>query len=270
MKKRILVIPALLLAAVAIFLLYNRTHTKPAAAAESYVSVLSAGDYYLPEELAEEYESFSVTETVTTPLQFGDSVKSLLTKSAHSVEEYTKQGSTAYSPASEYFLYVNYKHNVVTVCVRSSPREFLTPVRAMVCSTGTSTPHSGIFKPIARAEWGILFGGVFGQYTTTIVGDILFHSVPYTEMGNPASLEWEEFDKLGEAASLGCIRLQVTDAKWIYDNADKIRGVQFVGSDVLPLGKPEAMKISGYEDLRDWDPTDTNPENPWLYADISE
>ena len=32
-----------------------------------------------------------------------------------------------------------------------------------------------------------------------------------------------------------------------------------------PLGKPEANKISSNELCRDWDPTDFNTNNPWLY-----
>ena len=53
---------------------------------------------------------------------------------------------------------------------------------------------------------------------TQITGNILFHSVPYTEKYNNASLEYWEYDKLGTSASLGCIRLTVKNAKWIYDN----------------------------------------------------
>lgn len=29
------------------------------------------------------------------------------------------------------------------------------------------------------------------------------------------------------------------------------------------FGKPEAQKISENETCRDWDPTDSNPNNPW-------
>jgi hypothetical protein len=30
-----------------------------------------------------------------------------------------------------------------------------------------------------------------------------------------------------------------------------------------PLGKPEAKKISNNIELRNWDPTDPDPNNPW-------
>jgi lipoprotein-anchoring transpeptidase ErfK/SrfK len=65
-----------------------------------------------------------------------------------------------------------------------------------------------------------LCGNVYGQYACRITGSILFHSVPY-EKQDKSTLEWWEYDKLGETASLGCIRLTVEDAKWIYDNCAK-------------------------------------------------
>ena len=54
----------------------------------------------------------------------------------------------------------------------------------------------------------------------------MFHSVPY-EKKDKSTLEWWEYDKLGETASLGCIRLTVKDAKWIYDNCMKGTKVEF-------------------------------------------
>ena len=83
--------------------------------------------------------------------------------------------------------------------------------------------------------------------------------------GELDSLEYWEYDKLGTYASAGCVRLKVEDAKWIFDNCRNGSLVEFFSSsDVGPLGKPSAKKISSYEDyLRNWDPTDPNPNNPW-------
>ena len=40
--------------------------------------------------------------------------------------------------------------------------------------------------------------------------------------------------------------------------------VEFYGSsDPGPLGKPESQKISSNYNLRGWDPTDPDPNNPW-------
>ena len=63
-----------------------------------------------------------------------------------------------------------------------------------------------------------MFFGVYAQYCTTISGDYLFHSVHYLGQGNYKSQPTKEFNKLGQHASHGCVRLSVMDAKWIYEN----------------------------------------------------
>ncbi len=69
-------------------------------------------------------------------------------------------------------------------------------------------------------------------------------------------------NKLGQVASHGCVRLCVRDAKWIYNNVPSGTPVEIYNSkNPGPLGKPEAIKLSGYWG---WDPTDdTNPANPY-------
>ena len=63
---------------------------------------------------------------------------------------------------------------------------------------------------------------------------------------------------------MGCVRLTVADAKWIFDNVPIGTLVEFYdSSDPGPLGKPGAQKISSNEKFRGWDPTDPDPNNPW-------
>ena len=64
---------------------------------------------------------------------------------------------------------------------------------------------------------------------------------------------------------MGCIRLTVADAKWIFDNCPLGTSVEFYSSsNPGPLGKPSAKKISSYgKPLMNWDPTDPDPNNPW-------
>lgn len=176
-----------------------------------------------------------------------------------------KKNVTKTSNQIPYYIKVNYGAQVVIIYKKDDNGNYTVPVKAMVCSTGSATPTSGVYKIPARWEWLRLQGYVWGHYSTQIKGNILFHSVPYLEKGNPASLEYWEYDKLGTAASAGCVRLTVKDAKWIYDNCAKGTQVEFYSSsDVGPLGKPSAKKISSYPDnLRNWDPTDPNEKNPW-------
>ena len=164
-----------------------------------------------------------------------------------------------------YYITVNVQANTVTVYTLDDEGYYSIPYKAMVCSTGPATPTSGVYGLGEQHRWHYLFGDVYGQYTTQITGNILFHSVPYTVYGDPSSLEYWEFDKLGTSSSMGCIRLQVKDAKWIYDNYSAIVAVQFYNDeDPGPLGKPSAPLISDNETCRGWDPTDPDPNNPWL------
>lgn len=163
-----------------------------------------------------------------------------------------------------YYIRVNYGTNTVTIYGKDENDEYTVPVKAMICSCGISTPKSGVYRTSNGYRWGTLIGGVYGQYSTRIVGNILFHSVPYTAQ-SPDSLEYWEFDKLGTSASAGCVRLMVADARWIYYNCEAGTMVEFYSSgDPGPLGKPSAPIISGNERCRDWDPTDPTEGNPWF------
>lgn len=164
-----------------------------------------------------------------------------------------------------YYIKVNYEAQVVIIYSKDEQGNYTNAYKSMICSTGISTPKSGVYTIPGRWRWGFLQGNVYGQYVTKITGNILFHSVPYQRQ-DPSSLEYWEYDKLGTDASLGCVRLRVQDAKWIYENCANGTKVEFYSSpNAGPLAKPLAKKISDYPDyLRNWDPTDPNPSNPWL------
>lgn len=165
--------------------------------------------------------------------------------------------------SEQYYIKINNQANVVTIYKKDSNGKYTVPVKAMICSIGTATPESGVYKMSDKYTWRLLQGNVYGQYACRITGHILFHSVPY-EKQDKSTLEWWEYDKLGTKASLGCIRLKVEDAKWIYDNCAKGTQVEFYSdADPGPLGKPSAQKISGDEAVRNWDPTDPDKNNPW-------
>ena len=183
------------------------------------------------------------------------------------LEEIKKEETKTVSKDMPFYIRVNCQAQVVNIYKKDDNNEYTVPVKAMVCSTGSSTPSSGVYKiPGRRSRWRALYGGVYGQYVTNIVGAILFHSVPYLGNGDSGSLEYWEYDKLGYAASMGCVRLTVKDAKWIYENCGAGTQVEFYyDSNPGPLGKPTARKIENIPECRDWDPTDPDPANPWKY-----
>ncbi len=167
-----------------------------------------------------------------------------------------------------YWIKVNYSANTVTIYGKDADGNYTVPVRAMVCSTGRATPHSGVYKTPNKARWGVLIGPVWGQYCTRITGQILFHSVPYLKECDPSSLEYWEYDLLGTQRSMGCIRLTVADAQWIFYNCPIGTSVEFYSdpSNPGPLGKPGIQPVTAAGDpYRGWDPTDPDPNNPWKH-----
>ncbi|MDE7177341.1 MAG: L,D-transpeptidase [Lachnospiraceae bacterium] len=169
----------------------------------------------------------------------------------------------------DYVVYVNRALNCITVKQQNEDGS-LTPIKAMVCSCGregSATPE-GTFRTSDYYVWRQMVDDTFGRYAVRFNRKILFHSVPYIE-DSPDTLEWEEYNKLGENASLGCVRLAAKDAKWIYDNCK--RGTKVVvysdTEEAGELGKPTAVKIEADSPYRTWDPTDSTAENPWLGGD---
>lgn len=162
-----------------------------------------------------------------------------------------------------YLIKVNRVYNTVTAYSADEHGAYTVPVRAMLCSVGAGGKTlKGTFKTKGKYRWKMLMGHVWGQYSTRIVNGILFHSVYYYGKMNPGTLATAQYNRLGTAASHGCIRLAVGDAKWIYDNCA-------VGTTVViyddkksagPLGKPKAIKLPG--NVR-WDPTDPSTKNPY-------
>lgn len=126
-----------------------------------------------------------------------------------------------------------------------------------------STP-TGTFTISDKYEWCYMDDGSYGQYISRIYKGILFHSVPYYSQSKD-TLKTEEYNKLGEAASHGCIRLTCADSKWIYDNCpsgttvviyddeDEVFDIDFTDPVIIPLDSEYAG----------WDPTDPDENNPW-------
>ena len=161
-------------------------------------------------------------------------------------EEEKKNNETNSKPIqNKYYIKVNYGAQVVTIYTYDKDGKYTVPVKAFVCSTGTATPTSGVYRMSWKATWGKLFGNVWGQYCTQIVGDILFHSVPYKQ-NRKDTLVSAYYDRLGTKDSMGCIRLTTIDALWIFNNCAS--GTQVSNAP----GK-----------LKNWDPTDPDPSNPW-------
>lgn len=164
----------------------------------------------------------------------------------------------------EYAIKINRQENIVTIYSLDDNGYYTVPVRAMCCSVSADdTTPIGLFTTSDRFTWALLEGGVYGQYAYRIDGGIWFHSVPYAGYSNDKLETWE-FNKLGTGASLGCVRLCVADAKWIFENCPVGTQVQIFDSDYYgPMGKPQPVCILEDTENTGWDPTDMVTGNPY-------
>ncbi len=156
---------------------------------------------------------------------------------------------------SSYVIKINRTACCVTVYAKDGKKGYTIPVVSFVCSTGSDTP-TGTFYTGVKHRWHELFGPCWGQWTTQITGNILFHSVYYDVYNDNKSLNVAAYNKLGTMASHGCVRLRAGDAKWIYDNCkDKTKVVIYNNKKkVGPFDKPTVDKLSKDHT---WDPTDS-------------
>ena len=167
-----------------------------------------------------------------------------------------------------FYIKVNRLANCVTIYTLDSDMEYTIPVKAMICSAGKEgheSPLGDYEITTVRPRWCYMVDGSYGQYCSGWKkGGYLFHSVCYSKQKED-SLIVKEYNDLGTNASLGCIRLQVIDAKWIFDNC-------MIGTPVTiyedenpgPLGKPEKVIAFIDENMDNgWDPTDPSEDNPW-------
>lgn len=171
-----------------------------------------------------------------------------------------------------YAIQVNRKMNTVTVYTQDEAGNYTVPYKAMICSTGRlghATPLGNYAVTSVKKEWCMMFDSTYGQYSTQFFGNYLFHSICYTAP-DPSTMLAQEYNMLGGVASLGCVRLQTADAKWIYDNcAPGTHVTIYDGDDPGPLGKPERA-VDTVPAACGWDPTDPRPENPWAKIPVEE
>lgn len=172
------------------------------------------------------------------------------------------------SQALPYAIRVNRAQNTVTIYTMDEQGQYTVPYKAMICSTarpGYVTPLGTYRLSSYRTRWQLMLDGTYGQYATSFSGNYLFHSICYSDDAHDAMVR-ESYNKLGEAASMGCVRLETIDAKWIYENCPAGTSVTVYedASSPGPLGKPEpTIDDIPLEWYNGWDPTDPAEGNPW-------
>lgn len=241
--------------------------------ATSTISVDNAVDYKMENNANKEAESEELAEEDYKPAEeiksddnavqqaiINDVQIENMDYSQYEMREYTVEELLT----MEFYIKVNRLMNTVTVYTKDDAGEFTVPIKAMRCSTGGEGTPLGVFSLKERYEFRRLLFDVYGQYATRIEGQILFHSSSYSN-GYKDTLIAEEFNKLGDPVSHGCIRLTTKDAKWIHDFCKEGTVVEIYDDEKPgPLGKPEVIHIPEDDEiLSKWDPTDEYELNPW-------
>ena len=146
------------------------------------------------------------------------------------------------SDPEAFHIVVDVTNQVIIVYARGASGEYDVVVKEMICSTGTKANPSDVGDWVLngrKAKWCYFptWGG-HAQYWTRINASIAFHSVIYNTT-DTMDLSVKSYKALGGRASHGCIRLQVADAKWIYDNVGA--GTVVTITEKLP-SDPELVK----------------------------
>ncbi|MEE1304839.1 MAG: L,D-transpeptidase family protein [Agathobacter sp.] len=154
------------------------------------------------------------------------------------------------------YIEVNRQKNRVTVYAYDEDKKsWCIPVISFKCSVGVSsmpTPK-GTFRTDRKHRWKMLMGPSWGQYATHVVNGIYFHSIAGSTTDS-YGVPWRQYNKLGTAASHGCIRLTVRDAKWIYDHAKLGTTVRVYDS--VYAGPLTPQYVPKIPEGQNYDPTD--------------
>ena len=166
-----------------------------------------------------------------------------------------------------YTINVNRSQQIMTITRINSAGKTVT-VKTFACSTGVygGTPV-GTYKISSKFEWKKMIHDVWARYACLFSSQgqgLLIHSVPYY-IQDKSRIEYKEYNKLGRAASAGCIRLSVADAKWVYENCKSGTAVRVYDDPKEKLGIPIKFTIPTDHPNRGWDPSATfDADNPWL------
>ena len=123
---------------------------------------------------------------------------------------------------SPYYIVVDRELNVCTVLTVGADGTYSQLVKSMLCSTGRAghgTPSGtfSIYEHTAGGGWVYMADGTWAVWGMRFrTGGYMFHSVCFTHKGDLLPIP-EEVAALGSKASLGCVRLSVEDAMWLYN-----------------------------------------------------
>ena len=246
------------------------------------------------EDIGSYLETSKVTET-TTETQFPFAIKQIEPIKQHSYEQPTNKLYSVFEQVNQeksknkevqnikklerkarkkinfkasepYKVKINRVENFVMVYGIDIHGKYSIPYKCFVCSSAKNINNTllGKYRLNDRYRWHSMVDGSYAQYAIRFYDKLMLHSVPYFKK-SPDSLEIKEYNKLGHFASLGCIRMSVSDIKWIYDNCEYGTEIKIYDkkgeTPPIPYITPKKLDEKDYKSH--WDPTDPNKKNPW-------
>ena len=164
----------------------------------------------------------------------------------------------------KYKVRVNKAKNVVIVYEKGNDGKYEKSIRVMNAVVGRDIKNDASYNISNRWLWIKNPNGSFSKFVTQVAGNVVFESIGYKRKEDLSSLNYIEFDNLGNSIDGSFIKLQYADAQWIFDNLDYDTVVEFYESDDLNgVNVPEVKKISLESDKKNWDPTYNGSESPW-------
>ena len=138
---------------------------------------------------------------------------SSFTREESYIENATKfVNSSGFTSNTRYFIWVDLKKFKVNIFTGSKNNWKI--LHSYLCTIGkksTPTPKGTFLVGIKGLYFGVKKGYKCWYYTQ-FKGNYLFHSILYNLDGSVRD------GRLGMALSVGCVRLEKVNAKWIYDN----------------------------------------------------
>ena len=172
--------------------------------------------------------------------------------------------SNSFLIKGKYKVRVNKTKNVVIVYEKGDDGKYQKSVKVMSAIVGRDIRVNTEYNIGNRWLWIKNQNGNYSKFVTQVSGNVVFESIAYKKKGDLSSLNYVEFDNLGNSIDGSFIKLQYADAQWIFDNLDYDTIVEFYESeDLNGVNVPEVKKISLENDKKNWDPTYTGSESPW-------
>lgn len=170
-----------------------------------------------------------------------------------------------YAEQGDYMLKVNVASGCITVYEKGGNGEYNVAVKAFSCSTDdTIVKLDETYSITGQQEWKKMSDGTYSQYVMELSNGISICSSSYTAESKD-TLDMARFNGIGSENSVENVWLCTADAKWIYENC-KIGNTVVFYSEVNnpgPLVKPETIKLNNQSKFTNWDPTDSDENNPW-------